>query len=311
MQFARMRRIRRSAGRSPAAAGPAPARGPRLACRGFTLACRGFTLVELLVVIGIIALLISILLPALGKAREQGKAIKCASNLRSIGTAVQMYLNQSKGNLFPRKNWGRWLATYSATNPPHPNSPDLIDPYPLTNKAYWGVAYTVYGGATKEVFNCPSATDMVDDNDDSRDGTFANGFVYNTYGINGYGNDTSGFTAAERTQKFGAQDEIALYYQRTSPTGTVTWYGRNTARMRRTTQTMFAMDSYEHELDGNGDTVAGKGLTQVYPGQANAAVTVPHFFRHNKAANVLFCDSHVEPMRKEDLAEERYYTGRW
>jgi prepilin-type processing-associated H-X9-DG protein/prepilin-type N-terminal cleavage/methylation domain-containing protein len=61
---------------------------------------KAFTLVELLAVIGIIGLLISILLPALNRAREQSKSIKCLSNLRTLGQAAFMYANQS-GGYFP------------------------------------------------------------------------------------------------------------------------------------------------------------------------------------------------------------------
>src|SRR5215472_16127508 len=60
---------------------------------------QGFTLTELLVVIGIIAVLISLVLPAMGKARAAANSAACLSNLRQLGTGWSMYIAESRGRL--------------------------------------------------------------------------------------------------------------------------------------------------------------------------------------------------------------------
>jgi prepilin-type N-terminal cleavage/methylation domain-containing protein/prepilin-type processing-associated H-X9-DG protein len=83
---------------------------PNLPCRGARRTRRtGFTLVELLVVIGIIALLISMLLPSLNKAREAAKRTACLSNIKQAGHAFIMYAGANNGKMPQHKGNSRWL----------------------------------------------------------------------------------------------------------------------------------------------------------------------------------------------------------
>ncbi len=105
----------------------------------------GFTLIELLVVVSIIAVLLAIMMPAMRKIKEVARDTNCKSNLKNIGLALAMYLNDfdrkipntgsSNGFLWKTAS-GAWLQ-------------------PGASNAYWGIYYRDYLKETK-IFGCPS-----------------------------------------------------------------------------------------------------------------------------------------------------------
>jgi type II secretory pathway pseudopilin PulG len=97
----------------------------------------GFTLVELLVVVGIIALLIAMLLPSLSRAREQSNRVRCLSNLRSLGQAMYLYANAYRDRL------------------PNGNFPGAAEP----DKGVQVLVPLCEEYASAGVFRCPSDND--------------------------------------------------------------------------------------------------------------------------------------------------------
>ena len=205
---------------------------------------KAFTLVELLVVIGIIALLIAILLPALRRARQAAVQTSCQSNLRQIGMMLQMYTNENKGWM-PHPGWGGWFPLrpppFGASNPQRNMSWAERLVMATASKQYvknWETHYPVTG---RGVFRCPGFGE----------GTYE--YAHNLPAHAGYGLNY-------------------LFCQETNSPKYELWM--KITRLRNTK--IIATDGYSQRI-----WTAIAGEYGVYT-------------RHNKGANYLFPDWHIE-----------------
>jgi len=144
---------------------------------------RGFTLVELLVVIGIIAVLVGILLPTLSRARESANRAACLSNLRQLTTGWIMYAQENKGSLV----WAGTDDTSQETPPPAFGTPNFAKVgWVLDLPSTAGTPASIKGGGLwkycpgVETYRCPSSREQL---------------VYRSYSISHYLNGEGGLSS--------------------------------------------------------------------------------------------------------------------
>jgi prepilin-type N-terminal cleavage/methylation domain-containing protein len=253
-----------------------------------------FTLIELLVVIAIIAILASMILPALSRAKEKGRQAKCMNNLRQIAIGMNVYADDNRGFLFylgsPTSAWfpndGQWTL--------NPRSTVQLDP--SNQYAYWGIGYWQSIGRNKQIFRCPTANIVDEWHDDNR--YYAHDFWQNsTFGINGQ-----------------------LIQDNKAP---------KLVNYSRPQATIFAQDSAEQKMDGEDDTIGlfpGKSqiLTQWigndYP-TALGGLSAQYYhnydftwewYRHNRVNESIMLSGSVMTFKYKSARigiDYRYYTG--
>jgi prepilin-type N-terminal cleavage/methylation domain-containing protein/prepilin-type processing-associated H-X9-DG protein len=291
-----------------------------------------FTLIELLVVIAIIALLIGILLPSLGSARAAGRQVVCASNQRSIYSAIFAYAADHKdfhhakrlnyGARFLRINQG---GPYESTNLRlvRPYIPDFTSDGGPPDVAYWGVIYDPYFDISIDpnwytarmpwvsmenppfpgwkLWRCPEARTI----DPYPAGTnFSPDHYYQTYGFNGVDDRVDPGTNRPAST-WWRREYVARY-------GRIISVPTKVSNVLQPSALILFQDAFEHMLDGNGDTL--NDLSQYNPdvdaGDPRFRNWQKEYFRHNAGCNTAWGDGHVKSIGKIDMISSLpWYTG--
>ncbi|HEV7297902.1 MAG TPA: prepilin-type N-terminal cleavage/methylation domain-containing protein [Tepidisphaeraceae bacterium] len=267
----------------------------------------GFTLVELLVVIGIIALLIGILMPSLSRARDSATSLKNLSNLRQLGVGLEFYKNENKGwyppastEIIPKLRWADSIYPYMQTQAVYV-SPWLDDTDMARMKAPWAHTVDPITG-----FNLPTTE-------------FFGGYGYN-YHYLGNGRTLGGtvrpYYANAKSVKASAQT-VALADTNGTKNGGAVW----------TSAGVYAIDPPLMSMNlGSGgsrrtDATTGPGNYGYSGGNdgdaTRRATPAQRNYRNSKVA-VVFCDGHAEAMTlkemddydKDGTPDNGYWNGR-
>ena len=248
---------------------------------------RGFTLIELLVVIAIIALLIAILLPALGKAREAGRQLKCLSNQRSISAAMTMFINEHK-EYIPR----------SAGGSEAPSGPQ-VPQYPgSTLNIAWAFNFRPY---LNPAANASEPTSGIDDH-------FASDIVYKDpsrpkdrhnvhYVCNGVG-----FRTPEQTGAYPKAPTQLSVLQFTSQVAYITCFVDDFDNFRAdawhpesSSEASIAAvyDTWKNSHFDNSDTSTPYTVRRISPN------------RHGSGSNVVYLDGHADLMKTAQITNPK------
>jgi prepilin-type N-terminal cleavage/methylation domain-containing protein/prepilin-type processing-associated H-X9-DG protein len=181
-----------------------------------------FTLVELLVVISIIALLVSILLPALGKAREQAKQVYCASNMHQLLLASTMYSDDygflvpggihynptnpgiGDGSLRPPGGW--WLSRLSDLKGDFPNT--SLYPFAVV---YWPQILLDHAGGNPELMGCVASKVKKPSNTGNENQKYL-GHYGLSQELSSYIRESSGWTNRVKSEKIKQPSSVALFF---------------------------------------------------------------------------------------------------
>jgi prepilin-type processing-associated H-X9-DG protein len=263
-------------------------------------------------VIGIIALLISILLPSLNRAREQANRIKCASNLRQIGQSIQIYANENKG-AFPRTYFDTTGAPALSLNNSGRNADksfptvaaDLGTNCPAANNTPASFFLILKSGdITSEVFVCPSSQ-----GERGYQGVDINGTGSGTDPENGKANWPTGDDASSFATN--------LSYSYTCPFPTANARGLG-FKLNYTLSSDFAVASDMNPGNSGG---ASPNLDKVDIDSTSNRQTIVNANSNNHAGdgqNVLYADGHVDwnqtpycgsPRPVANTPRDNIYTG--